>query len=320
MRRMQTRPALSRLLLAFAGVYIIWGTTFLALAFSIRSIPPFVAGGTRFVLAGGLMYIWLRSRESRPFAGVQVAGTALCGVLLSGAGNGFVVWSQQQLPSGIAAMFVGAVPVTTLVLDRLFFSRQSPSLQSVAGVTLGLAGTIVLSRDTLSLSANIHPIHILAVLFAGVTWSLGTLLQRRFVPHHRVMNFVCLQMLAGGLFQFLMALADREWRHFDPARVQLASVLGVLYLVVFGSLIAVNCYSYLVAHVAPSKVTTYALVNPLIALALGALVLHERITPAAIVSTVLVLAGVALVLFQRHPAQPAPATAGLASTGETRSN
>jgi drug/metabolite transporter (DMT)-like permease len=317
---MHTRPALPRILLAFAGVYIIWGTTFLALAFSIRSIPPFIAGGVRFVLAGGLMYLWLRAREPRPFAGLQVAGAALCGVLLSGAGNGLVVWSQQQLPSGIAAMFVGAVPVTTLVLDRLFFSRQSPSLQSIAGVTVGLAGIIVLSRDTLSLSASIHPIHILAVLIAGITWSLGTLLQRRFVPNHRVMNFACLQMLAGGLFQFVMATLDREWPRFDPARVQLASVLGVLYLVVFGSLIAVNCYSYLVAHVAPSKVTTYALVNPLIALVLGALVLHERITPAAIVSTALVLIGVALVLFQRRPPQPAPATPGLASTGEARSN
>jgi drug/metabolite transporter (DMT)-like permease len=315
---MESRPPLSRILLAFAGVYLIWGTTFLALAFAIRSIPPFIAGGLRFLTAGTMMYVWLRWRESRPFSGLDVGGSVLCGVLLSGAGNGFVVWSQQALPSGIAAMFVGAVPVTSLILDRLFFSRRTPSVQSVIGVLLGLAGIIVLSRDAVSLSSGVHWIHVLAVLVAGISWSFGTLLQRRYVPHHRVANFACLQMLSGGVFQFLMALVDGEWGRFEPGRVQPVSVLGVLYLVVFGSLIAVNCYSFLVAHVSPSKATTYALVNPVIALALGAVVLHEPVTPAAMISTVLVLLGVGLVLFQRLPAAPAPTAPGLVSTGEGR--
>ena len=213
-------------------------------------------------------------------------------------------------------MFVGALPVTTAILDRLFFSRQNPSLQSIVGVVLGLAGIIVLSWDTLSLSSGVHPISLIAVLSAGIGWSFGTLLQRRYVPHHRVWSFTALQMLAGGVFQLLMSVIDREWGDFHPSQVQLQSILGVLYLVVFGSLVAVNCYSFLVAHVDAQKVTTYALVNPVIALMLGAAVLHERITPAAIVSTVLVLVGVALILFRRRLAEPAPATHGLVSTSE----
>jgi drug/metabolite transporter (DMT)-like permease len=315
---MNQRPLLPQILLAFAGIYIIWGTTFLALAITIRSIPPFISGGVRFSIAAAIMYAWLRWRERRPFDGLKIGGTMLCGALLSGMGNGFVVWSQQGLSSGIAALFVGALPVTTLILDRLFFSQRTPSVQSVIGVGIGLAGIVVLSLNTLSFSTSVHPIHILAVLVAGLAWSMGTLLQRRYAPSHRVMGFTCLQMFAGGLFQLLMSFIDREWGGFQPSQIQPQSVLAVLYLVIFGSLIAVNCYSFLIAHVSPQKVTTYALVNPVIALALGAIVLHERITPSAILSTVLVLAGVGLVLFQRRTAQPAVASSGLVSSPERR--
>jgi drug/metabolite transporter (DMT)-like permease len=313
---MHKRPLLPQILLAFVGIYVIWGTTFLALAITIRSIPPFISGSVRFLIAGGLMYAWLRLREARPFDGLHIGGAVLCGVLLSGVGNGFVVWSQQGLPSGIAALFVGALPVTTLILDRLFFSKRTPSAQSVVGVAIGLAGIVVLSMNTLSFSATVHPIHVVAVLTAGVCWSLGTLLQRRYVPSTRVLSFTCLQMLAGGVFQLLMSLVDQEWGGFQPTQIEMQSVLAVFYLVVFGSLIAVNCYSFLIAHVSAQKVTTYALVNPVIALALGAIVLHEKITSSAIVSTVLVLVGVALVLFQRTRTQPAPVATGLASSAE----
>ncbi|MFI4867509.1 MAG: EamA family transporter [Steroidobacterales bacterium] len=295
-------PALARILLAFAGIYIIWGTTFLAIAFALRTIPAFFSGGARFLIAGGLMYAWLRVREPRPFSGLQIGGSILVGVLMTGIGNGFVVWAQTGLPSGITALFVGALPVSTLILDWLFFSRRAPTAQSALGVAIGLAGVVVLTAHTHSFSGSVRPVHVIAVLSAELAWSAGTLLQRRYVSAARVMNFVCLQMLAGAVFQLLMGCIDREWIGFVPAHVSMQSVLAVLYLVVFGSLVAVNCYSFLVAHVPAQKVTTYALVNPVIALALGAIVLGEKITPAAILSGILVLVGVALVLFQR----PAP--------------
>jgi drug/metabolite transporter (DMT)-like permease len=296
---MQARPKLTWILLAFAGIYIIWGTTFLGIAFAIRTIPPFFSGALRFLVASGLMYAWLRSREPQPFARLQIGGSILCGVLLTGIGNGFVVWSQQGLPSGMAALFVGVMPVSTLVLDWLFFSRRAPTRQAAIGVTLGLVGVIVLTLNSHSIAGRVRPVHIAAVLTAELAWSLGTLLQRRYVGADRVVNYSCLQMLAGAVFQLLMGFVDREWIGFAPQHISLQSMLAVLYLVVFGSLIAVNCYSFLVAHVPAQKVTTYALVNPVIALLLGALVLGERITPAAVLSTVMVLLGVGLVLFQR---------------------
>ncbi|MGA2861486.1 MAG: EamA family transporter [Steroidobacteraceae bacterium] len=310
------RPALAQVLLAFAGIYIIWGTTFLAIALTIRTIPPFFSGGVRFLIAAGLMYAWLRAREPRPFARLHIGGSILCGVLMSGIGNGFVIWSQTGLPSGIAALFVGALPVSTLLLDWMFFSKRPPSSQSALGVAIGLAGVVVLTVHTHSFSGAIRPVHVIAVLTAELAWSAGTLLQRRYVSAERILNFSCLQMLAGAAFQLLMGGIDREWIGFVPAHISLQSVFAVLYLVVFGSIVAVNCYSFLVAHVPPQKVTTYALVNPVIALALGAIVLHEKISPAAILSAILVLVGVALVLFQRRAVEQRPPPAALAAATE----
>jgi drug/metabolite transporter (DMT)-like permease len=291
-------PNRKAIFLAFTGIYVIWGTTFLAIALMIRTMPPFFSGAVRFLLAGTLMYGWLRTRTARPFAGLSVGGTALCGVLLSGMGNGFVMWAQQRLPSGIAALFVGALPVLILLFDWLFFSHRAPTQRAALGLTVGLTGVVVLSLHTHSLAGSVRPIDILAVMVAETGWAVGSLLQRRYVSPERLGAYTCLQMLAGGIFQLLMGLLDREWVDFSPGQISLQSVLALSYLVIFGSIIAVNCYSYLLAHVAATKVSTYALVNPVIALALGAIVLHERLTPTAILCAVLVVAGVALVLWR----------------------
>lgn len=299
-------------LLAFAAIYIIWGTTFLGIALMLRTVPAFIGGALRFLAASLALCAWLRAREPHPFAGLNLAGTALCGVLLTGMGNGFLIWAQLALPSGIAALFVGSLPVWILLLDWLCFARRTPQPLAILGVLVGLAGVVVLSLHTQGLAGKVRPIHVFAVLVTELAWALGTLLQPRYAPASRVVNFTCLQMLSGSLFDLLMATLDHEWRGFALTQISLTSWLSLAYLVLFGSVIAFSSYAFLVSHVAPQKVATYALVNPVIALALGAAVLHERITPAAIVSMVLVLVGVTLVLAQRGPgrsrlARPAPA-------------
>jgi len=295
---MNQRPGANAILLAFAGVYIIWGTTFLAIALVIRTMPPFFSGALRFFVASALMYVWLRSRGPRPFAGLNIGGSLVCGVLLSGVGNGFVLWAQQGLPSGIAALFVCALPVMILLFDWLFFSRQAPTPRGAVGVTLGVVGVVVLTLHTHSLAGQMRPIHVAAVMVAEVGWALGSLLQRRYADPNRLGSYTCLQMFAGGAFQLLMGVLDREWIGFSFSQISLQSVLAVAYLIVFGSIIAVNCYSFLLAHVSAQRVSTYALVNPVIALALGAIVLHEKVTPVAILCAALVLVGVALVLWR----------------------
>jgi drug/metabolite transporter (DMT)-like permease len=298
---MNERSNANTILLAFAGVYIIWGTTFLGIALVVRTMPPFFSGAVRFFIASLLMYLWARSRDAHPFSGLNIGGTLLCGVLLSGIGNGFVIWAQQGLPSGITALFVCAVPVMILLFDWLFFSRRAPTARGMLGVILGLVGVVVLTLHTHSLSGQVRPVYILAVMLAELGWALGSLLQQRYIDVNRLGSYTCLQMFAGAAFQLLMSFVDREWSGFTPSQISLQSALAVLYLITFGSIIAVNCYSFLLAHVSAQKVSTYALVNPIIALALGALVLQEKITPVAILCAVLVILGVSLVLWPGRP-------------------
>jgi drug/metabolite transporter (DMT)-like permease len=306
---MTDRTTTRAILLAFAGIYIIWGTTFLGIALVVRTMPPFFSGALRFFIASLLMYAWLRTRNAHPFAGLNIGGSLMCGVLLSGIGNGFVLWAQQGgLPSGITALFVGSLPVMILAFDWLFFSHRAPTPRGAVGVAMGLAGVVVLTLHTHSMSGAVRPIHIAAVLGAELAWALGSMLQGRYMTVDRLAGYTCLQMFAGAVFQLAMGCIDREWIGFQVSQVSLQSLLALGYLVVFGSVIAVNCYSYLLAHVPAQKVSTYALVNPVIALALGALVLHETITPLALLCALLVILGVALVLWPGR----APARAPLA--------
>jgi drug/metabolite transporter (DMT)-like permease len=283
---------------AFAGIYLIWGTTYLGIAIAIQTIPPFISGAVRFLIAATLMYAWVRTRYARPFEGINLWVAALCGVLLSGIGNGFVIWAQQGIPSGIAALIVTSVPVLVLVLDWAFFSRKAPSSRALLGIVVAVAGVVTIVLHTRTLSGSAHPMYLMAMFAATLAWSFGTLLQKREATRENVLSFTCAQMFFGGLFQLAMSFVDAEWGRFDPASVSLASALGVAYLIVFGSVIAVTCYLWLLTRVAAQKVTTYALVNPVVALILGALVLDERITPLTVAAAALVLGGVALVLFQ----------------------
>jgi drug/metabolite transporter (DMT)-like permease len=288
-------------LAAFAGIYIIWGTTYLAIAFAVHAMPPFISGVARFALAGALMYVWLRARNPHPFAGVNVVMMALAGVLLSGVGNGFVLWAQQGIPSGIAALFVAAVPVLVLIFDWAFFSKRAPTKQALFGTAVAIAGVVTIVMHTRTLSGNAQPLYVLAMFVATIGWSLGTLLQKRSATAGTVLSFTCGQMLFGAAFQLLMSIVTGEWSRFDPATVSVQGVVAILYLVVFGSIVALNCYLWLLTRVPAPTVATYALVNPVVALILGAVVLGERVTPLAIAAAALVLVGVALIVFQDLP-------------------
>jgi drug/metabolite transporter (DMT)-like permease len=286
------------MLAAFAAIYFFWGTTYLAIAVAIETIPPFISGGARFLLAGLAMYGWLRWRDAAPMANVDLKMAALTGVLLSGIGNGFVVWSQQGIPSGIAALIVAAVPIIVLLLDWAFFSKQAPTRQALIGTTIAVIGVATIVTHTRSLSGEANPVYVLSLLLATVGWSFGTLVQKRVVQAGTVLSFTCAQMLFGGSFQLAMSVIDGEWQAFDPSSVTWGSMLAVAHLVVFGSIVGLNCYLYLLTRVSAPKVATYALVNPVVALVLGALLLNERLTLLAVLAAALVLLGVGLVLFQ----------------------
>lgn len=288
----------TKVLASFASIYLIWGTTYLAIALAIETIPPFISGAGRFLLAGALMYAWLRIKHPQPLANVPIVAALACGVLLSGMGNGFVIWAQQGIPSGIAALMVASLPVSIAVLDWAFFSRTPPTSRALVGIAIGLAGVVTIVLHTRDLSGDVQPMHLLSMLAAVLAWSVGTLKQKQLARAETVLSFTCVQMIGGGLFQLFMATLDDEWSRFDVSAVSMTSAIAVLYLLVFGSLVALNAYLWLLTRVPAQKVTTYALVNPVVALILGAVVLNERLTWLSVIAAALVLTGVGLVLFQ----------------------
>ncbi|MBC7984803.1 MAG: EamA family transporter [Candidatus Obscuribacterales bacterium] len=288
----------ARIALAFAGIYLIWGTTYLAIAVSIDTLPPFTSGALRFLMAAAMMFLWLRGRSTQPLKGISWRWALICGVLLTGFGNGLVVWAQQGVPSGIAALVVASIPVFVLAIDWMFFQRRAPTVIAALGIAMAVVGVAAVVTHTHTIAGKAQPMHIAAILLAVLAWSAGTLLQKRAVRADQVVAFTCAQIFFGGLLQLLLATLNSEWNALDVAQVSLRSILAVSYLIVFGSIVALNCYSWLLAHVPAQKVSTYALVNPIVALLLGAWLLDERITPTVIGSVLLVLFGVSLVLFQ----------------------
>ena len=291
-------PTATKIALAFAGIYLIWGTTYLAIALSIQTLPPFTSGAVRFFLAAAVMYAWLRFREPQPFAGISLKSAALCGVLLTGFGNGLVVWAQQGVPSGIAALLVAAIPIFVLVVECLFFAGKLPRPRAMLGMAIAMAGVLIIVLHTRSLSGTAKPIYVAAILVAVLSWSVGTLKQRQAkVDPSRIIAFTCAQIFFGALLQLFLALINTEWRVLDVSHVSTTSVVALLYLVVFGSIVALSCYSWLLTQIAPQKVATYALVNPVVALLLGAVFLQEKITFMAVLAAAGVLLGIALVLF-----------------------
>ena len=287
--------------LALAAIYLIWGTTYLAVVIVLRSIPPFAASAMRYISGGGLLLAWLLLFRRQAFRGLPLRRLVAAGVLLVAGGNGFSVWAQQGVPSGIAALLISSVPVFVLVLNWLFFARRAPDARSLLGVLVGLGGVAVIVAHMHTSAGAVRAPYVVALLAAVVCWSSGTLVSRGVVTAAQVGAGTCVQMLVGAVLLSLMALVHGDWHRLHLAHVQMGSWIALAYLSVFGTIIALSCFLWLLTQVSAQKATTYALVNPLVALFLGALFLGEKITTNVVLAVVLILVGVALVLFQGKP-------------------
>ncbi|MEO8670029.1 MAG: EamA family transporter [Tahibacter sp.] len=291
------KPSPVALIAAFATIYLVWGTTYLAIALVVHQVPPFVIGALRFGLAGLLMAGMLRLRQARPFAGLPWASVIAAGVLLSGIGNGFVIWGQQTVPSGIAALLVAALPLWIMFFDSIAFARRRPGFKDIAGSLIGLCGVLLIVAQTRRFDGVGGIAPTLMILIATFGWSIGTLVQRQAVKPGQLMAFAAAQMLVGAAFQGMCALALGEWSQLHWTDFTPTAVGALVYLAIFGSIVAFSAYLWLVTKVPTSAVATYSLANPVVAMALGAWLLGERVEANAIAASVLVLAGVALVLW-----------------------
>jgi drug/metabolite transporter (DMT)-like permease len=290
----------ARVVLAFTCILVVWGTTYLAIAIVLRSFPPFASAAIRFFIASLLLYSWLRLQGPRPLAGLPTRTVVASGILMCGFGNGFTVFAMQGVPSGVTALLNSTIPICVTLLDWGFFNRRRPRIWTGIGLVAGMAGVTLIVHQTSSLSSVRGIGYVAALALAVTAWSVGTLLQRHAVPTQKLLALGCGQMAAGGGFLCLAAVLHGELPRLLAAEMTLPGWLALAYLAAFGSILAQTSYLWLLARLPAEKVTTYAVVNPVIALLLGAMVLGEQVTVASALGALLVLGGVALVLFERR--------------------
>lgn len=298
-------PGTTAIVLAFAAIYLVWGSTYLAIRFAVETLPPFLMLFARFFTAGVLMYLFLRWRgESRPTAREWFGGAVIGGLLLLG-GTGAVGWAEQWIDSGLAALIVAIVPVWMVVLDWLGPERRRPTRAVIAGLVLGLVGVAVLVGPVdLSGGGRMQFIGSAVVVFGTLCWATGSVYGTHLPHPSSPWMSAALQMTAGGILLLMFGTAMGEWSRVDPSQMSARSLGALAYLVVFGSLIAFAAYVFLLRHEAPARVGSYAYVNPVVAVFLGWALASEPVTPRTIVAAVIILTGVVLIV--RHRASKAP--------------
>jgi drug/metabolite transporter (DMT)-like permease len=289
------RPVTPSVLVALGTVYVVWGSTYLAIKVTVTSLPPFLAMGTRFLLAGTVLCVALlalRGRTVFRMSGQQLVTAALCGLLLLVGGNGLVAVAEQDVASGLTALLIAGTPLWVVVLRAL--SHDRPSVGTVIGLLIGLGGVVVLLLPGFRGATELVPL--LLVLLSSLLWSFGTVLStRRPMPSDPFVTTV-VEMAAGGSAMVVLGSLGGEWGRLDLGAVAPSSWLAFGYLVLVGSVVAYSAYVWLLANAPLSLVTTYAYVNPAVAVLLGALLLREPLTSSVLVGGGVIIAAVALVI------------------------
>lgn len=291
----EASPSRARVLAAFATVYVVWGSTYLAIRYAITSLPPLLMAATRFLAAGAMLYAWLRIRSGveRPTR-AQWGWAGLAGVLMLAGGNGAVVWAEQRLASGVVALVVATVALWVVVLEWLRPSGKRPTALVLTGVLLGLAGVGVLVGPGGFGGRGMDPLATGVLVLASLSWAVGSLLARSPRMPRPTLLGAAVQMLAGGVALLVAGIVAGELADVSFARVTPISLVALGYLIVFGSLIGYSTFVWLVTNVAPARAATYAYVNPVVAVLLGWAIAGERLDARVLVASAVIVAAVAL--------------------------
>ncbi|HLJ22632.1 MAG TPA: EamA family transporter [Candidatus Acidoferrales bacterium] len=281
---------------AFAIIYLVWGTTFLAIRIGVQEVPPFLLAAIRFAVAGAILCVWMRARgELFPTARQWMAAAAIA-LLIFVFDYGMLFWAEQRVPSGVAAVMLATIPAFLAIAEIIFLRTQRLTARLVVALLIGLGGVAVLMSRSLNLGgAPIDKRGAAALLVASISWAIGSVLTRKVtLPPSKGMSSGA-QMLAGGVLLALAAAVLGEFRDFHPMEVSRAAWLALLYLIVFGSIVAFTAYVWLIHHESPTKVGTYAYVNPLVAVLVGYFLGGEPLGARTILGTACVLASVILI-------------------------
>ena len=287
-------PTRTQLLASFAAVYVIWGSTYLAISYAEASIPPLLMAGARFLIAGALLYGWARLRGAGRPARVHWGSALIVGGLLLFGGNGGVVIAEQTIPSGLAALLVSTVPLWMALIEGLRPGGRRPNLPVAIGLGIGFGGVALLVGPR-GFGGGGSLAGMLIVVGAAVCWAVGSLYSRSVrMPASPLMGNA-IEMLAGGALLLVVALITGEGGRLHLEQVTLRSALALAYLVIFGSLIAFTAYIWLLRHAPVAHVSTYAYVNPVVALLLGIAFNGERPTPLTLLAAAVILAAVVVI-------------------------
>ena len=286
----------AKLALAFASLYLVWGSTYLAIKFAVETIPPFLMSGSRFVLSGAILYLWSRSRGEPAPTRSQWRDAAIVGTLLLACGNGAVGWAEQFVPSGITALLVASVPIWMVVIDWARPRGKRPTVPVVIGLLIGLAGVGVLAAPGFNGGrGEATGIGAAVLIFGSIAWAAGSIFSRQSDRPRSSQMSTAMQMIAGSIALTLIGLAFGDLQRLDLSAITMKSFLGWLYLVTFGSLVGFTAYAYVLRETTPAKATTYAYVNPVVAVLLGWALASEPITLRTVVAAGIILASVAMI-------------------------
>jgi len=299
----------ARVWIAFSAIYVIWGSTYLAIRLAVETLPPFLMAGARYFIAGVLLWGWVRIRGEYRATWAEWREATIVGGLMLLGGNGLVSWAEQFVPSGLAALLVSTIPIWVVLLDWLWLRSARPRPRILLGLALGIVGVGLLVRPGAATATaapgGVSILGAVVLLLAAGFWAAGGLYARRAKLPSSSLLSVAMQMIAGGILILLTGTATGEWAKLHLGAVSPRSLLALAYLVSFGSLVGLTAYLWLIKNTTPARASTYAFVNPIVAIVLGWAVAGEALSPRILLAAAVALSGVVLIVRARSAAPSA---------------
>lgn len=300
MNNARTHATRGQIIAAFASIYLVWGSTYLAIRYVVETIPPFVMAGTRFLISGLLLYAWARWRGAPRPTLRQWRNATIAGAFLLLGGNGAVVWAEQSVPSGLTALLVSILPFWLVMIEWARPPRRRPSAAVLIGLVVGFLGIVVLvGPGNPGGTGGVSITGAIVLMLGSLSWAIGSFWSRDAELPDSGLLTTGMEMLGGGLLLSLAGVVAGELTNFDVRAVSTASFVGWIYLIIFGSLIAFTSYIWLLDKVSPARLGTYAYVNPIVAVVLGWAIAGEALSLRTGIAAVIVICAVALITTAR---------------------